>query len=128
MNRYHFDKEQHLHYLDGRPLTGTSSVIKVLSKPLTWWASGKAVECFGWSNSKGKDGKKVPDEQRLTLVTPMLEQIKEMSPVEFLKLLDKAYRNHKDSLDKSADKGVDLHYWLECFVKAEMKRYNLTSR
>ncbi len=124
MNRYHFDKEQHLHYLDGRPLTGTSSVIKVLSKPLTWWASGKAVECFGWSNSKGKDGKKVPDEQRLTLLTPMLEEIKEMSPAEFLKLLDKAYRNHKDSLDKSADKGIDLHSELERFVRDQMSGHD----
>ena len=45
-------KQNHLHLLDGKPLTGTSSVEDVLSKVLTWWASGLAVEKFGWLNPK----------------------------------------------------------------------------
>ncbi len=44
---YQFDDKQHLHLLDGKPLTGTSSVGNVLSKPLTWWSAElSAVECL----------------------------------------------------------------------------------
>ena len=52
MKQYKFNKEKHLHTLDGIPLTGTSSVVGVLMKPLSWWASGKAVELLGWLNPK----------------------------------------------------------------------------
>jgi hypothetical protein len=48
-NRYKFvdTPKEHMHYLDSIPLTGTSSVMNVLSKPLSWWASGKACEVLG---------------------------------------------------------------------------------
>ena len=112
---YKFDKEKHLHTLDGKPLTGTSSVTEVLAKPLTWWASGLACEKLGWLNPK-----KAKQEERLKNVGSFLEIIKGMTNEDYLNLLDKAYRAHKDSLDKSADKGTDLHAELEKFVKAEM--------
>ena len=47
------DKE-HLHQIfdesleDWQNLTGTSSVVDVLDKPLTWWASGLACAKLGW--------------------------------------------------------------------------------
>ena len=49
---YTLESENHLHKLDGVALTGTSSVIDVLAKPLTWWASGLACAEFGWLNPK----------------------------------------------------------------------------
>ncbi len=112
---YKFDKENHTHSLDDKPLTGTSSIGNVLAKPLTWWASGKAVEILGWSNPK-----KVSKEERLNIVKEQYEVIKELTIEEYLKLLDKAYRNHFDSLKTSAEKGTDLHAELERFVKSQM--------
>ena len=45
---YKFDDKNHLHTLNGKALTGTSSIGNVLAKPLTWWASGLAVSKLGW--------------------------------------------------------------------------------
>ena len=118
-NLYHFDEENHLHTLNGTPLTRTSSVIDVLAKPLTWWASGKAVEKLGWLNPK-----KSSEEERIKNAEPILGIIKGMETGDYLKLLDKAYSAHKDSLDKSAKKGTDLHAELEKYVKSEMGIWN----
>ena len=58
--KYNFNSVEHLHSLDDKPLTGTSTVCGVLYKPLTWWAAGKTLEVLGWTNSKKKiDGEYV---------------------------------------------------------------------
>jgi len=115
MNRYSFDEVNHIHTLDGKPLSGTSSIVGVLNKPgLTWWASGKALEPLGWTPTKEAKSK------RGICAIAKLGEIKKMHGEEYLELLDKCYRNHKDSLDKSADKGIDLHADLENFIKWRM--------
>src|SRR5689334_11430124 len=90
-NEYKFDAENHIHtYLD-KPLLGTSTVVGIISKPLTWWASGLAVKEFGWTN-KGND--KVgwtPRELRLKIARDTLEEIRMMTDDQYLTLLDKAY-------------------------------------
>jgi hypothetical protein len=53
---------------------------------------------------------------RLKAAKEALEMVNTLTPDKYLKLLDKAYRNHKDSLNKSADKGVDLHACLENYI------------
>lgn len=124
MTRYNFDAEKHRHTLDGIALTGTSSVVGVLSKPLSWWASGKAVEKLGWIHPKPRiNGKYVPTplEVRIASAEPILNDIKKMTVMSYIELLDSAYRAHKDNLDSSADAGIDLHADLENFVKCEMK-------
>ena len=123
-------KQNHIHLLDledgkgFQPLTGTSSVGDVLSKPLSWWASGKAVGDLGWIHpdikKNGRTISKVPLEDRLAVSNLVLEAIKNESPEQFLARLDKAYKAHKTSLDDSAEKGTDLHAELEKFVKSEM--------
>jgi hypothetical protein len=117
MNRYKYIDEngQHLHTLGGKPLFGTSSITGVLNKPgLVWWSSGKALELLGWTPTKDDKAK------RGIASIAKLGLIKKMKSDEYLKLLDKCYRNHKDSLDKSADKGIDLHAELERFIKDAM--------
>jgi hypothetical protein len=115
MNRYSFNEEKHLHTLDGKPLSGTSSIVGVLNKPgLTWWASSKALELLGWTPTKTEKSK------RGIVSIAKLGEIKKMHGKEYLELLDKCYRNHKTSLDSSADKGIDLHAELERYIKSEM--------
>lgn len=123
MNKYAFDKENHLHTLDGIALTGTSSIADVLAKPLTWWASGLAVEKFGWRNPK-----KFSPEECAIACEQGLERVKNLTRDEYATLLNQAYRAHKDSLDKSAVKGTNLHEELEKFVKAEMGIWNYEIR
>jgi len=113
--KYEFKEKEHLHLLNGKPLTGTSSVGNVLAKPLTWWASGLACEVFGWVNPKYNTDKKVD-----TKAEKGLALIKGLSLTKYKELLNKAYRAHQDSLGKSAKKGTDLHAELEDYVKGMM--------
>ncbi len=124
--RYYDEKGQHLHTFEGKPLIGTSSVFKVIAKPLTWWASGKAVEKLGIPSAKiitkikNKKATKEETDQCMISCDAMLSKIKEMSAFEYYKLLDGAYRAHQTSLKDSAEEGTDLHAELERFVKDEM--------
>lgn len=123
MNKYKFDKIEHVHTLDDKPLMGTSTVVGVIAKPLTWWASGLAVSKLGWTNAKTKIGNRyitTPKDERLKKVKENLDKIKEMSPNDYLNLLDDAYKAHSVKLNDSAKEGTDLHAELERFVKDQM--------
>src|SRR3990167_7337921 len=114
MNRYKFENnnKSHLHLLDGRPLTGVSSVGAVISKPLTYWAAGLAVAEFGWLNPK----KHTPEECAVACEEG-LERIKKLERDEYAKLLDKAYRAHASTLKEKASEGTDRHELVEGFVR-----------
>ena len=117
-DKYNFDFTKHLHILNGDGMTGTSSIGNVLAKGgLVWWASGKACEVFGWTNSK-----KVEATERLKIASKKFDEVRELTNPEYLNLLDEAYKAHATHLKKTAKKGTDLHAVLERFVKSEMKR------
>ena len=71
----------------------------------------KALEPLGFTPTK------IAKPKRLLSSIAKLGIIKKLHSEEWLELLDKCYRNHKDSLDKSADKGIDLHAELERYIK-----------
>ena len=108
---YRFDEANHYHSLDGKPLIGVSTAISILSKELTWWASGMACGELGWLNSKI-----TAQEARLVSATKKLEQIKAMTPTEYLLLLDSAYKAHSVRKKKAADSGTDMHSLLENYI------------
>lgn len=112
MLNYKFNFKQHIHELNGKPLCGTSSVIGVLNKPLTYWASGLACEKFGWLNSKLFSQKEIQEK-----ADKRWREIMQMSPLEYLDLLDEAYKAHSVKLKDSASDGTDLHAELEKFIK-----------
>lgn len=112
-------KPQHLHTLDGDPLFGTSTVLQILSKPLTWWASGLAVSHLGWSaDGKTKAEKLEVAQARHEKAETHLKRIQKMNVLEYLDLLSEAYRAHSVKLDTSAEAGTDMHAELEKYVKA----------
>ena len=122
MYRFKNEKGEHCHELDGKPLIGTSTVVGVLQKPLTWWAAGLAVQQLGWV--KKLDTRKATrseceenEKERMRKAIDQLDTYKKMFAPDYIKLLDKAYRAHADSLTKSADKGTDMHAELENYVK-----------
>ncbi len=116
--RYRFLEKNHLHQLnvDGawKNLTGTSSIGNVLAKPLTWWASGMAMNEMGWLHKKEGEVK------RLLTSSIMLNKIKEMKTAQYLALLDKSYRAHASNLKQTAGEGINLHQELEDFIKGRM--------
>jgi len=116
MYKYIDEKGQHLHTMDGRPLVGTSTALKVLAKVLTWWASGLACAHLGWSKKRENT-----EEARKTRAEARLKTIKGMTTEQYLETLDTAYKAHTVKLDSSADKGIELHAELERFVKWKMK-------
>jgi hypothetical protein len=124
-NRYKYTDAagEHLHTLDGRPLIGTSRVGSVLAKPLTWWASGLAVQAFGCPDpkvlTKIKKGKATRDEIAIheSAATSFLKNLQRMSVDDYLELWDAAYRAHQTSLKDKAEAGTDLHAEVERFVK-----------
>lgn len=128
-SKYEFKdgKGEHLHTYDNQPLIGTSSVSNVLSKPLTWWASGLAMAVFGWIH-KG-DAKKgwVKKDERLKAAEVMREKIEYMSTDDYLDLLDEGYAAHSKTLKTSAKKGTDLHKECENFVRDFMNGYRVPS-
>lgn len=102
---YKFDHDNHVHSLDGKPLTGTSSIGNVLAKPaLIQWAANMAVQYIE---------SKLPDSKLFTVTKD------EMS--EWLKEAKFAHKKKKES---AAVKGTDLHEMLEKFVKSEMGKWN----
>lgn len=117
------NKEQHLHTYDMVPLLGTSTVLSILTPPLTWWASGLAVKEFGISDpkviTKIKNKTATVEEVKECMVSVGLkhQEIKNMPLEGYYNLLDKAYRAHSVKLKDSAKKGTDLHAELEKFVK-----------
>ena len=122
--KYNFNEKEHLHLLDGKPLTGTTTILSVLSKPLTWWASGLAVSKLGWTNEYSKDeaGKrvKVELEQRIKHLKPFRAKQTLLDDKGYLLLLDEAYKAHSVKLSETAEAGTDLHAELERFVRNTM--------
>jgi hypothetical protein len=136
MTKYRFidTEKEHLHQIfdenlgDWQNLTGTSSVIEVLGKPLTWWASGKAVEALGWLRPD-KDRKTLEirnEKERLAEAKKGLARISKMSGKEFLELLDSAYRAHNEVKEKAREEGTGLHERLELAVKIIMSGARFT--
>jgi hypothetical protein len=113
-NKYHFDEKNHAHFLGNKPLIGTSTAVGIISKPLTYWASGMAVGTLGWTATKAD-----PD-MRLEVATIALDAIKGLDGTGWLKRLDLAYKAHASNLKKTATAGTDLHAELERYVKNTM--------
>ena len=114
---YKFDTTEHLHLLDGKPLTGTSSVGNVLAKNLTWWAAElSAIECL-------ETGEKIETirEEYLSACNSGdkkkgIDALQKKYPI-----FKKARFAHFDKKNKTAEEGTDLHEELERFVKNTMQ-------
>lgn len=125
-------KPQHLHQIwsdrknEYENMTGATTVLEVLGKVLTYWASGLAVGKLGWMNDKvrenGKVVKNVSLEERLAHLKPIREVQSKLDDKSYLALLDEAYKAHSVRLDETADAGTDLHAELESYVTYCIKK------
>lgn len=110
---YYFDKEAHVHYLDGKPLYGCSSIVGVLDKPLTWWAAEHAaVTCL----EKGEHIPTIREEYEAAAVAKnkkeLIDELQKKYPI-----FKEARFAHFKVKDKKADQGTDMHARLEEYVK-----------
>lgn len=123
---YTFDSTRHIHFLNGSQLLSTTQVLKVLSKPLTWWASGLACTEFGWIKSLEKERKATDEEkdrrekERWKSAFDMLVKLRGMTPEEYVDLCDHAYKAHSVKLDTASSGGIDLHDVAEMYIKCKI--------
>jgi len=110
-------KENHLHEIlvgkEWKPLKGTSTVVNVLAKNLTWWAAElSAVECL----EKGEKIETIREEYELAAKSSdkkkAIDELQKKYPI-----FKKARFAHFDSKNKKADEGTNLHEILEMYVK-----------
>ena len=113
--KYEFDTQHHIHFLNGAQLLSTTGVLKVLAKPLTWWASGMACGKFGWLNKK-----KFTEEERAASALKMLSKFASMGVDEYVQLCDDAYAAHNVKKEAAAEGGVDLHAVVELYIRSKI--------
>lgn len=121
MNRYNFDKKEHVHSLDGKELMGCSTIVGIINKPLDWWVAEQTLKPLGWQKyNKKVNGKYqlVPDKERLPEIKTMQHSIGLMKPKVWMEYLDSCYKNHNKKKDEAAEKGTDMHAILEKYVKS----------
>jgi hypothetical protein len=101
---YKFDKVKHIHTLDGKTLTGCTTVLSVLAKPaLIQWSANMAVEYivkvaspyYGELNSE--------------------EQLKDTYLING-KQLEEAKTAHRRKKEEAGQKGTDIHFEIEKLV------------
>lgn len=119
-HEYKFDSEMHAHTYCDKPLLGTSTVVGVIAKPLTWWAAGLAVAKFGWINKGNAKIGWASKEQRLQSIANFRVGSDNLTDEEWLSLCDEAYAAHSKKLNDSAKQGTDLHAELESYVRGHM--------
>lgn len=104
MERYQFDKENHIHTLDGKPLLGVTSVLSVISKPaLVQWSANEAIKYIKENLSY----------KRLKLFKKGYLVIKD-------KVLEEARMAHRIKKEVAGDWGTELHKAVEDWIKEKV--------
>ena len=97
--RYEFDEKKHLHTLDGKPLTGCTTVLSVIAKPaLIQWAANTAIEYV-------KSHAVVDGIETIIVKKEVLEEAKS------------AHRTMKEA---AGDWGTAVHAWIERWVMSQI--------
>lgn len=116
---YSFDSTLHAHTLNGKPLIGTTTLIKeMFPPPLAWWASGKALEPLGWKNPK----QTTPEDRRLRLGA-VLSEIKAYTVEDWDTKLQECYRNHDTVKKEAGESGTNIHELIERIIKDAIEKW-----
>lgn len=101
---YKFDKKNHIHELDGKPLMGVTSVLKIIAKPaLIQWAANMAVDYI--KEHVPHDGR----DEGLNQITYRIE--------DFNALLEEARTAHRKKKEGAGDWGTIVHEAIEDWIK-----------
>lgn len=99
---YSFDEETHKHTLDGKPLSGVTTVLSVIAKPaLIQWSANMAVEYIKLNSLKGNLGYNVT-----------------------LEKLEEAKFAHKKKKEKAGDWGSEVHSAIETWIQTQSEEYD----
>ena len=98
--KFEFNEKTHTYTLDGKRLTGVTTVLSVISKPaLISWAANMAVDYIKDYFEKHPD---VRDQEQIDKLLDVLEE---------------ARKAHTRKKEKGATAGTSLHTWIEQYIK-----------
>ena len=98
---YLFNKEAHIHTLDGTPLHGVTTVLQVISKPaLIQWAANMAVDYIAATEFRTKD-----------TAEELWERLQG--------IFKEARTAHRKKKEKAGDWGSELHEAIENWIKTK---------
>jgi genome maintenance exonuclease 1 len=105
IGNYVFDEKNHIHTLDGKPLHGVTTILKVIGKGdvLVQWSANKAVEYI--------EKRVVIGHYNVATQTGSIE-----FDGAFDDILNKAKTAWKDNRDKAGEKGTEIHGWVEVLI------------
>ena len=119
-----FEEVGHTYQLNGKLLTGVSTVLGVRSKDfLIGWAAKEAVKDLGYYDKKIYDkGKYLPESQEAIKIGEeflwhRLNEIKGMTPDQYYKLLEEAKGAARRKSGKAKDVGHEVHDAIEQYIK-----------
>lgn len=112
---FHFNDEVHLYILDGKPLTGVTTILQVIAKPaLIQWSADEAVKYLGWFNEKYCTDKEKALEEFSEKWT---HEISKLGGSEFYQMLCDARIQHAKRKKDAGTVGTDVHAEIEKYVK-----------
>ena len=109
---FSFDEATHSYLLDGRPLTGVTTVLGVIAKPalIQWSANLAAAEAF---KTGTVEGLKAAIEAYDKIDTEAARELDKLFPA-----WKAARTTHNKRKTAAADIGTKAHKWIEEYVKA----------
>lgn len=120
---FHFSEEAHLYVLDGKPLTGVTTILSVIAKPaLIQWSADEAVKHLGWFNEKYLTEQE--KEAYKALGKAQFDLVKLMDFESFFERLSEARVQHAKRKTAAATTGTDVHAEIEHLVKKAIKESN----
>src|SRR3990167_4739511 len=119
---YQFNKLKHQNIFEGKPLYGTTTLIKeMMPPPLHWWASGKALELLGWTNPNFQNDNYIPKGDGIKLAAQKLEEVKTLTAGNYYDLLQQCYRNHDEFKTDAGKYGTEKHDLIQQAVDFAIK-------
>jgi len=127
-DRFRFTEQGHIHEMfmniKWQEVPGCSSIAGLFDDKgwLGWWAAGQALTPLGWMKpERGKSNQKevlAAAKKGLDLVAgSYVNDIYGNEYKDWVEFLDKCYRAHAKETKDTAESGVQLHAWLEKFIK-----------
>jgi len=99
---FEFNEKSHRYTLDGKPLTGVTTVLGVIAKPaLIQWAANMAVDYV-----EGAPLWAIGCEYKLDGKEYTITQV----------VLDEARKAHVRKKEEGGKKGTDIHKWIESWI------------
>lgn len=113
-NRLEFDEINHVYKLDGKLITGVTTILSVIAKPaLIQWSANRAVEHIGeWFNTNALTTYNNKGEEK-----PFVEIHKE----DFLNELKEAKYAHRKTKESAGDFGTRFHSLIEDYIRISFK-------